>query len=695
MDRPSQPILSSYPKRPFGKIQRCFNTAWYQTRPWLEYSVLRDSSFCFACRKFSSNSDREDIFTKRGYTNWKKALDKDGGFYKHATSISHSRAMIAWQDFQRRSETGENIVHLLGHTQVEKNRYYVKSMGEVIQFLTVSELALRGHNHGDMDEEGLFTRLVDYTLKKDSKLADIAKSIPENAKYTSSVIQNEIIETLAKMVLEDIRARYEAADSPGFCVKSDGTRDRCNIENLSIVIRFVRDSIPEEHLIGLVELDQLDAEYLCTQILSHLSKLSYNADNIVSQCYDGASVMSGARGGVQAILQQKLGRDIPYVHCYNHQLHLAVIHAVQSEPLAKKFFDWSSSLKTFCHRHYVTHTYSTPTLKRLLEIRWTSHYEVTKSIVNNEDTIRRLLSEVAEDDTAPFDISTEACGLLAQLNRQNFFDSGKFLLHLLGALTPANSILQSQTVDLCTACEVVTASLGSLKEMRSDSFWQEHFSQCESRPANPPKRRRTVSSQLDGAIVSSTLGHGDTNDQTSAPNQTFKRAMLNILDRAIVEMETRFSKKNVDLMKATSSLLPKSASFLDPSVLKPLQVLASTEKNNVSLQSEIAVAKPLLENKLPTEANLSDVSKCIQQYKEAFPMLHRLYATALIIGVSSAACESSFSTLTRILTPLRRSMLHPRKRDLVILAHEKDITKNLNMNQFVTEFSKANRRLAL
>jgi len=451
---------------------------------------------------------------------------------------------------------------------------------------------------------------------------------------------------------------------------------------------------PKEHLIGLIELHQLDAEYISDHILSHLTDLGYRPDNLVCQCYDGASVMSGGRGGVQALLQNKVGKYIPYVHCYNHQLHLAVVHAMEAEPLAKKFFDWSNSLNTFCHRHYVAHTYNTPTLKRLLEIRWTSHYDVTKSIVTNEDTIRGLLSDVAEDDTAPFDISTEALGLSTQLKRQCFFNTGKFLLQVLGALKPANAILQAQAVDVCTAAEVVTASLATLKEMRSDSFWQEHFSQGGSRPTNspPPKRKRKVNSLLGDSVVLSTLGHSD--DQI-APNQAFKRAMLNILDRAIVEMETRFSQRNVELMRSTSFLLPKSKSFLEPSLLKPLQVLAGTELNSISFENEISVAKAMLLNKLPTDASLSEACKCIQQYKEAFPMLHSIYVTALVIGVSSAACESSFSTLNRILTPLRRTMLHSRKKNLVILAHEKEITENLDMNEFVSEFAKCNRRLVL
>lgn len=71
-------------------------------------------------------------------------------------------------------------------------------------------------------------------------------------------------------------------------MKSEGTRDRCNVENLFIMIWFVCNSIPEEALIELLDLHQLDAEYMSTEILRHLSDASYSADNIAIKCYDGA-----------------------------------------------------------------------------------------------------------------------------------------------------------------------------------------------------------------------------------------------------------------------------------------------------------------------------------------------------------------------------------------------------------------------
>ena len=176
---------------------------------------------------------------------------------------------------------------------------------------------------------------------------------------------------------------------------------------------------------------------------------------------------------MQALLQQKLDRYIPYIHCYNHQLHLVVVHAMQGEPCAKKVFDLSNSLYKFFHHHYVSEKYDAPCLKRLLEIRWTSHYDVTRCIVEKEDRLLSILTEISDDDEATVELCTEASGLLIQIKRTHFFEFGKFLVRVLCVLKPANAILQSQSVDMCTACEVVNASLESLKHIRKDDCWPE------------------------------------------------------------------------------------------------------------------------------------------------------------------------------------------------------------------------------
>lgn len=288
--------------------------------------------------------------------------------------------------------------------------------------------------------------------------------------------------------------------------------------------------------------------------------------------------MSGVRGGFQALLQQMLGRHVPYIHCYNHQLHLSIIHAIQSEPCAKRFFDLSGSLYSFFRHHFVSQRYSCPYLKRLLEIRWTSHYEVIKCVVENEEVILDILSKVSNDDNASVDLAKEASGLLSQLKQCHFFEVGKFLIHLLAILKPANAILQSQHVNLCSAAEVVQGCVGALRNLRENDSELQQYCTGMTTVEPSPKRLRTLNPSYADSVIFSTLGQEGQSGSERA-TEALRRQMLNILDTAVSEMKNRFSTKNLELMKALSCLLPKSNKFLDIQLLEPLCGLAGVAKN--------------------------------------------------------------------------------------------------------------------
>lgn len=186
---PYQPVLKSYPWTLFGGRERCFSAAWYQSRPWLEYSVDRDACFCFPCRVFGVAFSENDTFT------W--------GFLPSCLDTR-------WK--------------------------------KINTWLTLHQVSHK----------------MQSTLPKPSRMKWLKFWHPWFWK------------------------KYDTADSAAFCLKSDGTRDRCNTENLSVIIRFVCNGVPEEHLIGLLELQQLDADYITTEILQHLSESGYSADNIMS-----------------------------------------------------------------------------------------------------------------------------------------------------------------------------------------------------------------------------------------------------------------------------------------------------------------------------------------------------------------------------------------------------------------------------
>lgn len=237
--------ISEYPLSVFGKKQRRFLPSWFSDRQWLEYSESQDAIFCFPCHKMSSflvayQHTADTVFTHRGFRNWKK------GFHVHESSHAHQTAMMLWRDAAERKLKGKEISTVVNDKQLERNRYYMQSVVDVIFFLASNELSFRGsadsepfiHIHEYIDDEsqsqdlpcGLFVKLFHYTLQKDTQLRNLYGTIPSNACYTSPAFQNEVIGWLAKMVREQIVA--DVGDN-WYCILCDGTRDVTGVENVS------------------------------------------------------------------------------------------------------------------------------------------------------------------------------------------------------------------------------------------------------------------------------------------------------------------------------------------------------------------------------------------------------------------------------------------------------------------------------
>ena len=104
-------------------------------------------------------------------------------------------------------------------------------------------------------------------------------------------------------------------------------------------------------------------------------------------------------------------------------------------------------------------------------------------------------------------------------------------------------------------------------------------------------------------------------------------------------------------------------------VTTSLLLVNSTTKNisEYLLDAETTTVKSIVSSKLPdvflnenTRMNLDQFLKWFWKYKAAFPAIYLLLSAGLTVGVSTATCEASFSSVVRILTPYRRCMTHDR-----------------------------------
>ena len=307
-DDPAQPILSRYPKKMQGGFNRSFNLQWFKSCPWLEYSQNEDAAFCFACRHFGSSEDLS--FVEVGFSNWKNAkASKSKGLNGHACSDCHINAIVAWSEYKRMQSSSTSVGQILNEAHqraVEENRYYVKTVAEIL-YTGRQSIAQRGHREQDDAAAGLnegnFLELLNLIGKHDSKIAEKIEGLNENGKYTSPRIQNEVLQILADMVREQIMEEVKTRGQLALIL--DETKDVSKIEQISFVLRYFYNESAYESFLTFQAAEYLDARSLTKKIFDCLDDLGLDyKQNLVGQCYDGASAMSGKNSGVAATIQK-------------------------------------------------------------------------------------------------------------------------------------------------------------------------------------------------------------------------------------------------------------------------------------------------------------------------------------------------------------------------------------------------------
>ena len=291
-----RPRLQCYPRDPNSK--RSFVAEWFGQYCWLEYCTQSNAAFCYPCRIYRSGQ-KEKTWTEKGFQKWQVAKTTGKGFHRHQSSKDHIEAMASWNDRKIRDEKGKSVTDIPVKPDPE-HRTWLYSVFTVIQYLVSNGLPLRG------DEEcttfssssfggGLFLNTFgDLLFKLNPELHCIAKRLPDNAKYTSPDVQNEVIEIMGEMVAEIVAERCKEAH--GYTVLMDGTEDKNGNELEAIVLRFLGKRGVEERTLAVLLAEDRTAQGLFSLLLSTLIKHDISLANLISDCMDGASVNAGWKG---------------------------------------------------------------------------------------------------------------------------------------------------------------------------------------------------------------------------------------------------------------------------------------------------------------------------------------------------------------------------------------------------------------
>ncbi|KAL3997012.1 hypothetical protein ACER0C_009668 [Sarotherodon galilaeus] len=545
--------------------------------------------------------------------------------------------------------------------KVEENRIYIKTVAEVLLLTAMQNLSQRGHLETDTSQnKGNFLEIMELISKHNPLIAKKTKAAG-NAKYTSNTIQNEVMECLSEMVREDIIR--EVKECEYFSVIADETKDLKKTEQLSLVLRYYYNG---------ARASQLDAAGLTQNIIQRLERygLEYRS-NLVGQGYDGASVMAGKCRGVAARIKTE-AKHAFYIHCNAHCLNLVIVDAVKAVPEADCFFSLLQKLYVYMSGSYVHQKWITVKkdmypeapreLQRLSDTRWACRYSACKTVMDRLPAILRVLHEIDLENSG--DRSVEARGLLVQIDL-TFIGNLSTFRKILGEIKLLSDVLQSPSLDLAKAVDLIHALQDTLDQYRSEScfdeLWQDAMDiaeQCTVASERVKRRVQRESLRLKGYFVDSPIGQHRCKEDDK---DKFKREVFYpILDHVHAEMEKRFNKTNCDIMRGIQALNPKSKSFLSEEIVLSLAGLYDCDIED--LEHELYQTRKVF-------------TTFLEPYKEVFHQLFRLCRIALALPVSTYKNH------------LRTTMTDERLSNIGVLSIERKRARSLSLDDFVTRFA--------
>lgn len=712
--QPIRPVNIKFPVTLFSGKSRSFSPGWYHSYPWLEYSVSRDACFCYPCRLFGAvsggQSRPEMAFAVTGFRDWKHATEKSGSLTCHNNSLTHKQAVVAWSQYTLNVQRGTTISERMGSVraeQIENNRHYLKTVAEILLLCSQQEIALRGHRESPTSvDRGNFLEILKLVANHDQIIHHRLTDGPRNATYTSAEIQNELLNVMGGMVQKKISVAAQKAGL--YSILADESKNCSKREQLAIVLRYVDVDTGSilEHFLTYVEAVSLDAEGLSTYILNTLTQHGLDPTCIVSQGYDGASVMSGRCSGVQQRIKE-IAPQAVYVHCYAHCLNLALVDTTRSITEASDFFALMEVLYVFmstskAHEIYLqkqSELHPSKQIRRLQKLsdtRWACRYFAIDAVCCTFDSLLAALETMSNGENR--EKATEAKGILLQVRSFKFLLLLVIFSRILSCTKSLSDQLQSRSIDMAKAADLVSATVAILKEFRADSKWEHLFKYVQdvaslhSITADLPRthRLRQLPQRYECGVVMESTGFRET---VMTCDQLKDSLYFPILDAMLSELDRRFAEKNLDHMRAIQACSPSSSDFLQPNSILTLAESYGLDVDSLTVECSLA-RQTLLGKDLES---ISNVLLELSSLRLAFPSLIKLLQIALSIVVSTAHCERSFSALKRIKTYLRSTMTEQRLVDLAVLSIEKELSKQISLDEVVNEFASKdkNRRILL
>lgn len=559
-----------------------------------------------------------------------------------------------------------------------------------------------------------FVEILNLIVESNPSLSSVKEKLDRRyGHYTSPQYQNDLISVIGSHIKDTICA--EAQEAKYFSVMVDETKDLSKKEQMAILVRYFSDGIVKERVIGTYHMEKVDAASLADFIYNEIEQSGLIWSNCVAQCYDGASVMSGCFSGVQARLREKIPHAV-YIHCHAHRLNLVLGDCIKNTTGLSSFFSVVNTLYTFITNSNTRNqlfieaqkaeNLKVLTLERPAITRWSYYYRSVSKVKLRYGSLLAVLHRVSESSDS--EAAAEAKGLYTKLLSFKFVMNLHIVEQVLGVTNSLSDQLQAKELLLSEACSLIQSTVEELQVLRKDDAFSALFYKAkvfsaayeidatmedfnDSSQVRKPKRIQKISSNLKSFLVDSTVGKTETNTNLT-PKAEIKRIYFDIVDRFLSELDNRFT-QNMPLISAMNAFDCNSSDFLVYEKLSSiLQFYKDIYIDEILLTSQISVAKNHILSKSEKPKNLFELYDELKPLQCAYSEIIKIVKILITLPVTTASTERLFSVLSLVKTYLRTSMRNDRLSDLLLMASEKALVRNLNYEALVDNFAKLKSR---
>ena len=308
--------------------------------------------------------------------------------------------------------------------------------------------------------------------------------------HLSDVSCGRFVSSIAKDIKSDLKT--DVINTRFISVLSDGSTDAAILEEEIVYVRYLQNNIPVTKFAGIKNPIKADAPGILKAIEDVLVSLKLSPgmsdeeylENIYKKLlngnFDGASVMSGYKSGVQTRLKVKQPGLI-YTHCTAHRLELSMLDSIKFDKYLKifdeninnifRFYYQSASRRKELRDLALLFQENFKQLGRLKNIRWIASR--SRALTLLETNYKVLVFDLESKSYGTSETAQKAKGYAEFLKTPNFLFYLHFFQDIVEKLRPLSLQFQRNDLLVCHVprkIEETKAVVDVLQDVPGDAY---------------------------------------------------------------------------------------------------------------------------------------------------------------------------------------------------------------------------------